>query len=327
MIRHPTRRAALAAIGSAGTLALTGCVGGDDDTSRWEPVESPTMKSLYAVTATRDGPYAVGESGRIVARCHLGWATVSKHGPGNGGNALFDADGTDDGRAMWAAGDSGAVGRYDVVTRTSTDFSAPLGKTSSWEAVGVLGVAGEEWVFLLNGSGELLRGRYGGDGTVDWDDPFEPGSGTTGTAVAFGDNGFGYVVDSGGEVFKTVDREEWRRIGIDTTSDSLFDVSPFGEERAAAAAQDGRIFRYNGFDWTTIEAGTADLHAIDRTKRGGLAVGESGVIYQLTPDGWQQDSLQASAALHGATLGAGQYPPVAVGDSGEIVERPRPDDP
>lgn len=322
-----TRRSRRAFLAGAGAVlaGTAGCLGDGEAQSRWEPAESPTGKTLHAVTATAVGPYAVGESGRLLGRCHIGWAQVLKHGPAHGGNTLYDVAATDDGRAIWFVGDSGAVGRFDVVASELADHSAPDGKTSSWEAVGVAGTAGSEQVYLLNGSGELVHGSVDGD-DVSWDDPTKPGSGTNGEAVAFGENGFGYVCDSGGEVFKTVDGETWKQVGIDGTSNTLFDLVPFGKEQAAAAAENGVVYRYNGFEWTGLQVGTASLFAIDHGKRSGLAVGEGGVIYALGPDGWEQDPLRASGALYGVTLGAGSYPPVAVGESGTIVERPRPED-
>ncbi|WP_245799927.1 hypothetical protein [Haladaptatus litoreus] len=42
-------------------------------------------------------------------------------------------DVTDDGNRIWFVGGSGVIGEYDVETETLTNYSAPKGKTSTWE--------------------------------------------------------------------------------------------------------------------------------------------------------------------------------------------------
>lgn len=328
MSRDPgpvSRRAFLASAGTAATAALAGCTGDDGLPSSWVVAETPTGKRLNDVVVTRDGPYAVGESGHVIARCHVGWATLLRMGPEREGNGLLACAVSDDGRDLWFCGESGAIGRYDVTAREVTDHSAPGGKTSTWEAVAVAGPAGEERVYLVNGSGELLSGAFDGD-QVDWGDPLKPGGGSSASTVAFAENGFGYVADTDARVYKTVGDGEWRDVGIDAASVPLFDLAPHGKEAVSAAADDGRVFRYDGFDWTELQVGSAALYGLARGSHDGVAVGEDGVVYELSPDGWRQHEFRASGALYGVALGTAKFPTVAVGENGTVLRRVPGDD-
>lgn len=92
----------------------------------WSAVDSGVSVTLFALAETTAGPYAVGETGRIVARTDSGWRLVDKHGPSGAGNNLYGAAVTDDGDHLWTAGGSGELGLYDVNAGTATNCTSPL---------------------------------------------------------------------------------------------------------------------------------------------------------------------------------------------------------
>ena len=123
---------------------------------RWTTAAVPTDATLRDVTA--DGrPCAVGDGGVVLAHDD-DWSAVVDDGPGAAANALRGADATEDGR-VWFAGDGGALGRLDADADRVTDHSAPEEMTSTWNDVAVAGRAGREAVYLVTGSGEIVRGR------------------------------------------------------------------------------------------------------------------------------------------------------------------------
>jgi photosystem II stability/assembly factor-like uncharacterized protein len=328
MSHEYTRREALATL--AGAVGLAGCSTGSDDDRRstsvddgWTAVESPTEMTLYSAAVTRSGPCAVGEGGRFVRRVDGEWRLELDDGPTGAQNGLKGVDATANGRRAWFCGDSGVVGRYDVGNRRVTDFSAPKGKTSTWEDVAVAGLSGQEWVFLVNGSGELLLGRHDGDG-VRWRDPVKPGSGSSALAVSFMNRGTGYVCDTSGNVFQTVNAgKEWRRIGIDGAGVDLYDVAPRGPDDVFVAGGSGTIFRYNGFSWSQASVGEGDIRGIERDRHDGLAVDASGRAYEFTRTGWKLRNPETEIPLHDVVLGTVEVPDVAVGAGGTVLERPR----
>lgn len=322
-----TRRAFVGLLGSA-TAALAGCAASDDRKrdqygGDWTAVRTPTEGALYSATVTRTGPCAVGEEGRLVARTDGDWRVALDAGPEGARNGLNGVDATANGRRVWFCGDSGVVGRYDFDAGRVADFSAPAGKTSTWEGVAVAGLAGQEWVYLVNGSGELLRGRHDGDG-VSWDDAVEPGGGASALGVSFADRGTGYVCDTSGNVFQTVNAgREWRRIGIEGAGVDFYDVAPRGPDDVAVAAGSGTVFRYNGFSWNPVSVGEADVRAVERDRHVGLAVDADGAVFEFTREGWRPREVPTETPLHDVVLGTVEQPDVAVGDGGVVLERPR----
>ncbi|WP_158057198.1 NHL repeat-containing protein [Halorussus halophilus] len=334
-----TRRRFLELGAGAANVALAGCFGGDEsspptgettnlpnldeDDDRWHVADSPTQMTLYDAVRTRAGPYAVGEGGRVLGRLDGEWQVELESGPRGEHNGLHGADATANGRHLWFCGDSGVVGRYAVGDGELTDFSAPKGKTSTWEDLAVAGLAGQEWLYLVNGSGELLRGKHDGD-DVTWESVVKPGSGSSAAAVAFVNRGTGYVCDTSGNVFQTIDAgSEWRRIGIDHAGANFHDVAAQGADDVSVAADSGGMFQYNGFTWTRLSAGENAIRTVERNKHIGLAADSTGVVYELSRGGWQAVGVGDGNGLHGVVLGTTDVPDVAVGASGTILEHPR----
>lgn len=338
MIRH-TRRQFLGLVGATALAnGLAGCstpntpetTDSDETTDSnetktrtiraWTEAESPTAKTLYGVVQSIEGPYAVGGSGIVLARRSDGWRVVLERGPTAQGNTLRGAAVSDDGRNVWFAGGSGVVGAYDAIDEQLTDYSAPKGKTSTWEDVAAAGPAGSERVYLVNGSGEVLSGTRDG-GTMTWDDAVKPGGGSSAKAVSFLDADRGYVCDTNAKVYETTDGGgSWNAIGIDGGSVGLYDVAPTDPDAIDAAGGDGSILRYNGAVWTKLSVSQSALYALDRRESAGLAAGGSGRVYERTPDGWEQTETPTAATLRGVALGT-QHPDVAVGSGGTVLER------
>jgi len=317
-----TRRQFLAASAAAASVGLAGC-GSDDSPSRhgWIDVESPTRKGLTDATMTTDGPYAVGESGLLLTRSGEAWTTVVENGPDDSNNGLSGVDVTDDGKMIWLCGSSGALGRYDVVAGEMTDFTAPRQKTSSWADVAVDGSSGSERVVVVNGSGELLPGRWNGQ-RMDWGEVSKPTGGESAAAVDTA-SGVVYVTDTGGGVYRHDEKSDdgWTAAGIRGVDASLRDVAAVDGDLIDVAADDGSIYVYNGYNWLQLRAGEHPLHGVDRDRHRGLAVGNNGSAHAIQENNWQTESTPTTKTLQGCALGNASHSDVAVGNDGTILER------
>jgi hypothetical protein len=289
-------------------------------TLEWTEVDSPTDETLSDAVRTGSGAYAVGSGGVVLAREEEGWEPVLEHGPAAESNALVGVDATDDGEAVWFTGDSGALGRHDVVAGRHTDHSAPEGITDNWVDVAVAGPAGEERVYLVNGSGQVLAGEFDGS-EVGWGEAVKPGSGSSMSAVEFAE-GTGYCCDTNSGVYETTDGESFERIGI-KDGGSFTAIAAAGPERLAVADADGTIQRYDGRVWTPLRAAEVALDALSTDGSDWLAAGDGGTILELVEGGWEPCETPVEANLHGVAVGE---PSVAVGAEGTIVElRPAED--
>ena len=303
----------------------------------WATVDSPTDEPLYnTVVAGRDS-FAVGDDGTVLARRAGGWETVLDHGPTTESNPLWGIDATDDGERVWFCGDSGVLGQYGVSDGRLIDRSAPRDLTDSWEAIAVVGPAGNEDVSLVNGSGEVLVG-HNDAGDLEWTEPTKPGSGSSLSAIEFRDREMGYCCDTSQGVFETTDGGgAWGRIGIDGAGIDFTDLAVTSTE-VVVAGGDGSVFRYDDPGWTKLHGGEATLFAIDLSARAagengddlerGLAVGDDGTIRELRDNDWTEADSPTDETLCGVSLGSGSsgagsdaVPNVAVGDDGMILER------
>ncbi|WP_246999110.1 WD40/YVTN/BNR-like repeat-containing protein [Halosolutus gelatinilyticus] len=320
--RSCTRRAVLASIGAGvGSLSIAGCVDVDPD-SEWVAADVPTDAALYDVVTTAGGVYAVGEDGVVLARDGDDWTVRLENGIGGAGDGLRTAAVTSNGRAMWVAGDSGALGLYDVVADHVADFSAPEEKTTSWTAVAAAGLAGDERLTVINSSGELLRGRRD-DATVEWFDVVEPGSGSSVTDVSLTPLAYGYVVDTDGGVFESRDGGvSWSRIGIADAAIDFETVAASDSGHVTVAGGNGTVYTYNGVDWSRTTLGEQPIAALARDRYDAMAVSSSGTIYERGFDGWSESArLEPGNELHAVALGTARTPQLVVGESGTVFER------
>jgi hypothetical protein len=322
--RDFTRLAAASTATGGGLLTLGSPVAGQSSDG-WTVAETPTEKTLYSAAETLAGPFAVGAGGDVLARRQSGWQKVVEYGPQARSRRLTGADVTDDGRAIWFVGGSGVIGEYRVDTQTLTNYSAPKGKTSTWEDCAVVGRAGEnERFYFVNGSGELLIGIRQDSGAVKYEEVIKPGGGSTIPGIDFRSRMSGHVCSTSQLVSKTTDGgKNWKRIGIDFSGASFFDVASVGAKDVNVAGGGGIVYRYDGFRWTphVIDDGRQAIRAIDRDGSGGLAAGDGGKVYERQSAGqWKRFQTSAKAQLQG--VARGKTHDVAVGASGTIVERP-----
>jgi photosystem II stability/assembly factor-like uncharacterized protein len=354
--RRFTRRA-FAAMGSA--VAIAGCLGdsGDDDgggtptdqrgtagnkgtplgestpvddkkvtdqaLGNWHRAESPTGHTLYDVVVSRAGVFAVGEDGVLVGRCHGMWQTVNESNDLEvAGNTLYDAATPDDGSNVWFCGSSGAFGVYEPKQQRIIDYSAPGSKTSTWETIAVGGTRGDEYIFLGNGSGELLRGKRDGE-DIEWGAPKEPGGGSSYTDMEFPTPNVGFLADTSGGLYRTTDSgDDWNKIGVRGAEHALHSIGAADENTVYVSADAGVVYRYNGTTWTQTDAGASGVHGIDIVDRKtGLACTAEGGVYDLQSGRWNRVGKFDGVTLHSIIYGNEAAPHVAVGAGGAIVER------
>jgi len=307
-------------------------------TREWTAATVPTDATLRDAVAADGAVYAVGDGGVLLARRDDRWESVFGHGPGAEGETLRGVDASDDGETVWVAGDGGALGVYDRDRGRHLDLSAPEDLTSTWNDVAVRGPAGGETVFLVNGSGAVLRGSRSPEGEgsdVDWTEPTKPGSGSSLTAVVAGDRVL--ACDSNGSVFES-NGEAFERIGVDG-ADALHDLTASGAEpgRTDAAgetdasfdvvdvvAADGRVHRRTEGVWTPEKVAETTLDGVAHADGDLVVVGDGGTLAVRSDagdarDGWEHADVPTDAALRGVTL-SGDGPRVAVGDDGTVLE-------
>ncbi|MDL5362599.1 hypothetical protein [Halalkalicoccus sp. NIPERK01] len=285
--------------------------------AEWVEADSPTGEALFDAVGAGESAYAVGANGVLLARPPSGdWEAALEGGPAAASTTLRGVDATDDGEAVWVAGDGGALGRYDSTTARHTDHSAPRDITDNWTGLAVAGAAGEERVALINGSGQVLLGSYDGE-TVAWDEPVKPGSGSSMSAITFVDESLGYCCDTNAGVYR-IRESEFERIGIE-------DASGFGalaatEETVAVASDDGTVQRFDGSVWTPIRVAEVALSGLDTDGEEWLAVGASGTIHENRAGDWEPADSPTEADLFAVAVGES---PLAVGEGGTLVERVR----
>ncbi|RJT06821.1 twin-arginine translocation signal domain-containing protein [Halococcus sp. IIIV-5B] len=312
--------AAVAAVG----VPTVGVASKRSSDTVWTRVDSPTTKTLYGVVDTVEGPFAVGAGGDVLARRKSGWQTVVDYGPQARSRPLRAVDVTSDGKAIWFVGGSGVIGEYNVVTETLTNYSAPKGKTSTWEGCSVVGKAGaNERLFFVNGSGELLVGTRRKNGAIKYEKVTKPGGGSTIPAIDFHGRTAGHVCSTSQFVAETTDGgTNWKRIGIDFAGEGFFDIASVGPKDVNVAAGNGIVYRYDGFRWTphVIDDGRQAIRALDRDGAKGLAAGSGGKVYERRSAGqWNRLQTPVKAKLKG--VARGKTHDVAVGAGGTIVER------
>ncbi|SFS00617.1 hypothetical protein SAMN05216559_2384 [Halomicrobium zhouii] len=286
----------------------------------WRVVDTDVEKTMYDVTRTANGVYAVGDSGTVASRGAGGeWTVAIPSGPAVKRNTLTGVDVTDDGERIWFAGGSGAIGMYDTTTGRKYDYSAPMEMTSTWEAIGIAGERGDERLFLANGSGEVLEATVDDDGCPAFGDPVKPGSGSTIPALTVRDD-VTYAVDTSGNVFERRDGE-WATVGIENAQINFTDVDVGPDGSVLVTGGGGIVYRYDATcgNWTPVAVGTVVLRGIDRCEGRLAVVGDGGHAYERRPrEGWTGVETGVEATLHGIALGETD---VAVGEGGVIVER------
>ncbi|ELY92985.1 hypothetical protein C483_06635 [Natrialba hulunbeirensis JCM 10989] len=313
-----------------------------DESDQWLLPSVPTTATLHDVVVTETGRgYAVGDGGVVLTEADE-WTTVLEDGPGAAGNDLVGVDATDDGDAVWVAGDSGTVGRLETETGRHTDHTAPRDITNNWLGLAVGGSTGEETVLLADGSGTVVRGQYR-DGNVTWDEPVSPGSGSSLSGVALADATTGYCCDTNDGVFETTDGgQSFDRIGIEGADGTLTDVAVRAvmetddghpgdgpPSSVLLSADDGVVHRYDGTNWTPERVSSTALTGIARDGNRTVACSDDGSLFERTsPASWSPidddfgsfDSDDIDA-LHAVSIVSGRC--IAVGTAGTIIQQGR----
>jgi photosystem II stability/assembly factor-like uncharacterized protein len=300
-------------------------LGPDADEPEWQTVETPFDTDLFEVVNTTEGPYAVGDGGVLAANRGDGWEIVTDAGPNASQNQLRSLAVTDDGKRLWFLGSSGALGCYDVETRRKSDYSFPMEKTSTWESIAVSGAAGSEKVLAGNGSGEILPFTIDGF-DVNWNVIAKPDKqGATMTDLAADAEGYGYGIDTSGNVFTTTRDNGWERVGINNAQEKFYDIWGGQHGRIYVTAGSGRLYRYDDSyqDWTPVQvAEQGALQAFDMYDNQMVVLGDSGLIYQRMDGGerWEKVPTRTEDTLNDLALGK---PDIAVGTDGTVLRRPR----
>jgi len=296
---------------------------------RWELVDVPTETTLRDVCVTETGAvYAVGDDGQVLTAdpvdgdpAEREWMVALEDGPAAEGENLSGVDATAGGEAVWIAGDSGAVGRLEAETRRHTDYSAPAGITDNWPGVAVAGPNGDETILLINGSGDVLRGRYR-DGECSWDEPVTPGSGSSLSGITLADASIGYCCDTNDGVFETTDGgDSFDRIGPVGAGGTLENLATLGRGDCLVSADDGVVHRYGGSTWTPERVGEEAICGIARREGETIVCDADGVIHERVEAEWEEVDTRAPESLLAVSVDADGERAVAVGEDGTVAER------
>ncbi|HMB50533.1 MAG TPA: hypothetical protein VKM69_07705 [Natronoarchaeum rubrum] len=286
---------------------------------QWARTNGPTDADLKAVALTDGGACAVGDGGVVLAEQGGEWTVALADGPAAQGEDLVGVAATDDGAAVWIAGDSGALGRIDADGWQHVDYTAPAGITDNWSGVAVGGSAGEETILLINGSGEVLRGEFGDDGP-SWASPVTPGSGSSLSGVELVDAALAYCCDTNDGVFETTDAgRSFAVVGLDGAGGTLTDLAASERDDCLVAADDGVVHRYDGRTWTPDRLFDDELTGIARDGEYAVTCGEDAVFERSVPDAdWERRTFE-NDAFEGVDSRGGRA--VAVGEDGVVVSR------
>lgn len=287
----------------------------EDGPAKWAEADSPTEETLLDAVSAGESAYAAGKNGVLLARSGgEEWEVALESGPAAESTTLRGVDATEDGEAIWVAGDGGVLGRYDPSTARHTDHSAPAGITDNWSGLAVAGAAGGERLALVNGSGQVLFGEYDGS-EVEWDEPVKPGSGSSMSEIAFIDESTGYCCDTNAGVYR-IEGREFERIGIENASG--FDALAAVDDAVAVASDDGTVQRFDGSVWTPVRVAESALNGLATDGEEWLAAGAGGALYENRDGDWEPVDSPAEAELFG--VAAGEVP-VVVGAGGTLLER------
>lgn len=293
-----------------------------DAEPRWRRVDSPTDAALLDVAVADSSAVAAGEDGIVLERePDSDWTVVLEDGPAAQRQTLHGVDTTDDGAVAWVAGDGGAVGRLEAGSGRHTDYSAPDDRTSNLAGIAVAGSSDDETVLVINGSGEVLRGRYR-DGDLDWAEPVKPGSGSSLSDATLVDASVGYCCDTNDGVFETDDGgQTFETVGLEGADGTLTGIAAGDRGNCHVSTDAGVVHRYDGSTWTPERVCDAGLSDVSRAGDRLAVCTADGAIYER--DGpaadWERADADSSVGLE--AISAGDELTVAVGSEGTVIER------
>lgn len=305
-------------------------LGGDE----WTLADVPTTETLHHVTHAADGLHAVGTDGVVLRGDAAGWVTLTEEGPSGDGADLHAVDATADGERVWVAGDSGALGVYDVPDEAfetpptpwaddeaagdHADYSEPGDYTGNFRGIAVTDEAGAATVHLGDGSGQVHESTDGGE---TWTYT-TPGEGASIPALDHHAAGAGHAADTNQTVYAVTDGE-WRRMGVEDRDEEFLGVASNAPEDAWVVGSEGVVLRYDGA-WRAESLGDVTLRGVD-VDGTGYVVGSGGEIHAYDGD-WSEQETPTDENLHAVERGAGAVGSrgdvaVAVGASGTVLER------
>jgi hypothetical protein len=298
--------------------------GDEDETEtepRWRTVDGPTDTALYTVAVAGSAAIAAGDEGTVLKRDpNGGWELALEDGPAAQAQPLRSVGATDDGAIAWLAGDGGAVGRLEVDSGRHADYSAPNGRTDNLAGVAVGGSEDDETILVINGSGEMLRGRYR-NGDLAWSEPVEPGSGSSLSGVVLVDEAVGYCCDTNDGVFATDDGgRTFETVGLENADGTPTDITASGDERCLVCTDAGVVHRLDGSTWTPERVCEDALSGIGRDGDRVVACAASGDVYErpLSATDWERAEIGSTAGLEGVSVSDDLA--VGVGADGAVIE-------
>lgn len=312
------RRAFLASTGLV-TAGIAGCLGeGSDYENGWNQADSDTDDALQDVATLENDAMAVGLDGTVIKRLSEGRWSAQTRAPGAQNEThIYAIAPTSDFERAWFAGDQGLVGMYDSHGHFE-NHSNPLNSTKRFIDVTVDGAAGGEDIYLIDDDGSIIRGSKDQQGAVTWDMGRKPGHGAP-VAITFTTDNFGYACSDEGEAFQSVG-QGWEQVGVPNVQSGLTDVAGHEESLLDVSSSQGKIHRYNGYDWRLIDLGEHPIDAIHRTGRHGLAVSSDGAAYALNRS-WELSLEGLPEGLNGATTGTENSDVFCVGNNGFLLYR------
>ncbi|WP_435067362.1 WD40/YVTN/BNR-like repeat-containing protein [Haloplanus sp. C73] len=314
-MRDTTRRTFLWSTATTAALASVPTLGAAD--SVWLNAEAPVEVTLHDVATTTGDAYTVGNGGFILERGEDLWGIAASGGPTGNGNDLYAADVTDDGERLWVVGASGAIGEYDVESRSLVDHSAPNDVTNNFNDVAVTGEAGEANVYVAGDSGSIYYSFENG-ASETWDS-VTPGSGSNLNAIDFYGPRSGYVVDGNTTVFTTTDGSTWEAVGIEDANNDFYGVDADGADEVTIVGGNGTVYRRADAAWVRSDTGDTSLQDVEVTGESGVAVGGGGAVFRRDAEGWTQEATPTGSNLTAVVDSEGLE--VAVGAGGTILER------
>lgn len=289
----------------------------------WQTVEPPARNTLYGVTVFASGAVAVGEGGVVFGRPNgEPWQAIIERGPSGKSRNLKTVDATDDGARVWFAGNSGAVGTYDVAAAVKRDFSGIDGIDADWRDIAVSGEANDETVYLATDEGAVLRFRVA-ERSLEIGEFVRPPTLASGLAgIETLADGRLVALSKGGRLFLTPDREQWTTLELQP--DEFTDVGT-GADAAYMVRAAGEGYRYADGTTVSFPFGQPSLRAVDAAEGRVVAVGTDGGVFRRAPDGWVTITTDNDRTLRDVSVVPpgrnGDARDVAVGAGGAILER------
>lgn len=268
----------------------------------------PVDTAFHDVTVSKTGVFAVGEDGLVVQRKKT-WEPVEREF--DGGNTLYGAASTDDGKRIWFAGGSGSAGYYNTETGETSTYRITEDE-HDYRSIAVSGPADQEVIWAVDDNGTIFHGSPQGDGQWEWEQDM-PGSDASFTDIKYAP-GVPVATAEDGTAFVHTD-DGWQDLEVGAV-DALTSVAATGE---------GPYFGSDEYIYVPTEDGWTAEHVAEDTvtdlgSRGSqvFATTGDGDFLQRKGGEWSTIDVPVEVALNAVVA---RDHVVVVGDEGTIVER------